>query len=192
VPPDVTERLESFRADLRSDLAIDQIVQRHITYGQCYALDGAAYFELKRDISAAFGVHHSEVLVVGSGKLGFSIVSTKRFREFNDESDIDVAIVSKELFDAIWEDAYEFWRARPFWPGEEDFKRYLFRGWIRPDKLPPADTFRRRRDWWEFFRALTAGRKFGPYRVRGGVYRSWRFLEGYQTTCVAQCRHADR
>jgi hypothetical protein len=190
VPRTVEERLQDFRRDLRT-ASLPELVQRHITYGDCFALTESQYFELKSDIARKFGVHHSAVLIVGSGKLGFSIVGKKRYRYFNDASDLDIALISESLFDGLWLDAYEYWKSRSYWPEYEQFKEYLFRGWIRPDKLPPANTFRRTNDWWEFFRELTASQKFGPYRIRAGLYRSWAFLEGYQTKCVTECRDAE-
>lgn len=183
----IEQRIARFRGDLRMH-SVDELVQRYITYGDAYALDPDQYFELKSLVASEFRVHHSEVLLVGSGKLGFSIVEKKRYRHFGDTSDLDLAIISPALFDAIWLDAYEFWRAKNFWPEYAQFKEYLFRGWIRPDKLPPAETFRRRKDWWEFFRYLTATQRFGPYRIAAGLYRSWSFLEAYQTKCVGECR----
>lgn len=190
VAHDLPNRIARFKSDLRA-YSVDEVVQRHITYGTAFALDGEQYFELKSLIACKFGLHHSEVLMVGSGKLGFSIVESKRYRPFGDTSDLDIALISPALFDAIWLDAYEYWRAKSFWPEYAQFKEYLFRGWIRPDKLPPAHTFRRNSDWWEFFREVTASQRFGPYRIRAGLYRSWSFLEAYQTKCVAECRDAE-
>lgn len=186
----VDARIIQFRSDLRR-FSVDEMVQRHITYGSAFALDADRYFELKSLVAKQFGLHHSEVLMVGSGKLSFSIVEKKRYQPFGDTSDSDLALISPDLFESIWLDAYEYWRARNFWPEYDKFKSYLFRGWIRPDKLPPAETFRRNRDWWEFFRQLTASQRFGPYRIRAGLYRSWSFLEAYQTKCVAECRDAE-
>lgn len=187
---DIPERIQRFRSDLCC-LTIDEVVQKHITYGASYALNQDQYFELKAVVARKFGLHHSEVLLVGSGKLGFSIVDGKRYRHFGDLSDLDLAIISPVLFDATWLDAFDFWRGKNFWPEFEAFKDYLFRGWLRPDKLPPQTTFKRSWDWWEFFRELTVSQRFGPYRIRAGLYRSWHFLETYQTTCVAQCRDAE-
>ena len=113
------------------------MVQKYITYGGCYLLGQDAYFELKAEVSAQFAVHPSEVLVVGSGKLGFSIVEGKRYRPFGDNSDIDIAIIAPQLFDGIWTNVFDYWHEVSSWRREQEFRNYLFRGWIRPDKLPP-------------------------------------------------------
>lgn len=184
---DISTRIEEFRNDLvRRPNSV--IVQKYITHGKCYALDEAAYFELKSSIASEFALHPSQVLIVGSAKLGFSIVKAKRYRPFGDTSDIDVAIISPALFNSMWEDAFNFWRTGAYWPEIDAFRRYLFRGWIRPDKLPPEKSFERRRHWWEYFRTITQSQVFGPFPIRAGLYKSWHYLESYQQTCVSECR----
>jgi hypothetical protein len=188
IDPDIQRRLARFQSDLQT-LTDATMVQKHITYGDCYKLDQDSYYALKSQIADFFDVHTSEVLVVGSGKLGFSIVGSKLFRPFDDnESDIDIAIVSASLFDRIWTEVFDYWGAKQYWPEEQAFKQYLFRGWIRPDKLPPAWTFALCQEWWEFFRRLTSQGTYGPYKLRAGLYKSWYFLESYHRACMKSCR----
>ncbi len=92
-------------------LPVATLVQKHITYGSCYILDSSTYFQLKSHVASKFGVHPNEVLVVGSGKLGFSIVHEKRYRPFGDSPDIDVTIISPDLFDKVWIEVFDYWRA---------------------------------------------------------------------------------
>jgi hypothetical protein len=184
------ERIASFRRDL-PQRTVSDLVQRHITYGGCFALTDEEYFALKTKISSRFQVHLSEIVVVGSAKLGFSIVPDKRYRAFGERSDIDVAICSSALFDVFWQDVFEFWARGEVWEGLSDFRSYLFRGWMRPDKLPPARTFARGREWWEFFRELTNSGTFGPYKITGALYKSWRFLETYQSKCIGDCKQSE-
>ena len=169
--PDVTARMADFRSDL--PLLTDSImVQKYITYGDCYALTPPTYFKLKSEISIQFRLHPSEVVVVGSGKLGFSIAEHKRYRHFGDDSDIDIAIVSGVLFDRIWIEVFDYSNEGAYWPEERDFKEYLFRGWVRPDKLPPAARFEFRKEWWDFFRGLESRGDYGQYKIRAAIYKS--------------------
>lgn len=76
--------------------------------------------------------------MIGSAKLGFSIAPSKLWKEFNEESDIDIVVVSDKIFDIYWQELFEFnieLTARS--QGEQDlyekFLNYFFRGWIRPD-----------------------------------------------------------
>jgi hypothetical protein len=183
----VEERISLFRQDLLQR-DVPELVQRHITYGECFALSVETYFALKNRVAQQFGIHHAQVLVVGSAKLGFSIAPDKRYRPFGDNSDIDVALCSSDLFDAFWRDVFDYWSRGEIWPGVNQFRRYLFLGWMRPDKLPPAKSFARSQEWWEFFRLLAATGEYGPYKVTGALYKSWHFLETYQQSCVHDCK----
>jgi len=173
------------------DLEVSVAVQKYRTYGPCCLLSSDVYFELKREIAEQFKLHPTEVLVVGSAKLGFSIVPKKRYRLFNDESDIDVALVAPQLFEQVWAEVYDYWYGGAYWEQHDKFCHYLFQGWIRPDKLPPSAQFNRAAEWWEYFRKLTNTARYGPYKIRAGLYKSWRFLETYQRLCVGQCKHTE-
>lgn len=167
---DITARIDKFKEELGRSADAD-MVQRFITSGECFQLNPESYFELKSIVSSEFGLHHSQVLIIGSAKLGFSIAPSKRFWHFRDESDIDVAIISDSLFDSVWKEVFEFWNNGGFWykQSQSEFKDYLFRGWLRPDKMPPARSFKVRDRWWEFFRELAVSGKFGQYKLSGGL-----------------------
>jgi hypothetical protein len=182
----VEDDIKTFRDEL-GERSVSELVQRHITSGECVTLAPGMYFELKNRVAARFEVHISEVLIVGSAKTGFSIAPEKRYRPFGETSDIDVVICSSALFDAFWKDIFDFWARGESWQAIGDFRKYLFRGWMRPDKLPPAASFNRAHEWWEFFRALTGSGMFGPYKIAGALYKSWHFLESYQQKCVSDC-----
>jgi hypothetical protein len=183
---EVDHRISEFKTSIAAE-NVETIVQRHITFGSCHVLSDGQYFKLKQVVSREFNVHPSEVLVVGSAKLGFSIASGKRFRPFCDTSDIDVAVISSSAFDSIWQSVFEFKCAKGYWDKERSFNEYLARGWIRPDMLPPAKKFRQCKQWWEFFQGLSRSREFGPIKITAGLYRNWRFLEAYQSVAVEEC-----
>lgn len=182
----IEERTCRFR-DLLSRQSVQDVVQSEITTGTCVAIGDEQYTTLRRRVAKHFGVHRNEVIVVGSAKLGFSIAPDKRYRAFGDQSDIDVAVCSSEVFDSLWLSVFEFWHRGETWPGLSQFRKYLFRGWMRPDLLPPGGSFRNADIWWEFFRELTATGECGNYKIAGALYKSWRYLEAYQEKCVTDC-----
>ena len=183
---DAVERIEEFKHELSSRDPLD-IARRHIVFGDCAAISPDEYFDLRNSISEQYCVHPNEVVVVGSGKLGFSIAPTKRYRLFGSNSDLDVAIVSNPLFEVVWKDVHRYFSQGGYWEGKSEFIKYLFRGWIRPDKLPPDQKFDFRKDWWEFFDSLSASRRFSRNKIRGAIYQSWHFLESYHTVAIAEC-----
>lgn len=179
-------RLAEFKDDV-AHLSAMQVLQKYIYVGSAFVLPDGPYAELRADIAGHFGIHPTEVIMVGSGKLGFSIRQDRRYGLFSDDSDIDVAIVSRPFFESIWKSLYEYKQSGGWWPRIDDFKHFLFYGWIRPDKLPPNNHFAVAADWWEFFQALASSGKFGPYRIRAGLYYDLSFLESFQTICIQQC-----
>jgi len=183
----IEDRRARFKEDLRRHSA-NSIVDRHVIFGDSYILNKDSYFDLKEQIAAHFDIHPPQVVMVGSGKLGFSIAHSKRYRSFGETSDLDIAIVTPNLFDRIWEEVFKAKGTIGYWPGENDFSTYLARGWIRPDKLPPARKFKIANDWWELFDSLAASGNFGRYKIRGGIYRDWVFLKGYQNLAVLGCQ----
>lgn len=193
MPPDAAHgtslaaRIATFKADLPL-LGAGEIVRRHILHGGCSVIDDPHYHRLKEEVAGHFGIHPNEVLAVGSAKLGFSIKQTRRYQPFGDTSDLDLVLISPTLFDQIWDEVFRYHQEVGYWPAERDFCHYLFRGWIRPDKLPPAAQFELAKDWWDFFRKLTSSGAFGPYKISAGLYRSWKFLEAYQCVCVRECQ----
>jgi hypothetical protein len=182
----IKDRIQRFTQDLGT-LTTSGIVDKHILGGSPYALHQDQYYQLRDEISRYFKIHANQIELVGSAKLGFSIKPRKRYMPFSDESDIDVAIVSDALFDLIWGDVFDYVEAGGTWERRQEFEKYLFRGWIRPDVLPSASRFQRSRDWMRFFDNLSSSRNFGMYKIRGGLYRTWHFLQSYHCICVKQC-----
>ncbi len=189
----IDQRVRSFKAQLLVKSAL-WLLQNHITFGEAFVFedDRSRYVDFKIEIAEQFHIHPSEVVLVGSAKLGFSIAPKKRYQSFGDKSDIDVAIICPPLFEQIWQEVLEYWNNDNPWSQEASFKDYLFRGWIRPDKLPPADRFEVRKRWWNFFGNLTRTRKYGNYSVTGALYKSWHFFETYQRISIQQCQEEQR
>lgn len=63
------------------------------------------YDDMKIFMSGSLGIHVNNIAIVGSAKLGFSIspVEGKKFAPFSEESDLDIAIVSPEIFRKSWD-----------------------------------------------------------------------------------------
>lgn len=73
----------------------------HIS-GQNYS---AIYDNMKRYIATKLNIHFNDISIFGSAKIGFSLNPDKNFRNFHKGSDIDIVLVSSELFYRFW-DAY--------------------------------------------------------------------------------------
>lgn len=171
--------------ELLLDFARKRVLHRipHIFIGN---EDG--YYEFRKRISEFFGnVPYNQIHICGSANLGFSPLKRKLF-DF--DSDIDVAIVSSELYDAIMKEIRELQYSyrnndKLFTEYElkqyHSFLEYTAIGWIRPDKLPTALQIGKMKDlWFQFFNDLSYGKsEVGNYEVRAGLYKTYEDLEIY-------------
>jgi hypothetical protein len=178
--------IDNFKKDLYR-LESNQLFRKYILSGQSFALDDTRLYQLKEEVCGHFEIEFNEIVLVGSGKLGFSIKPNKRYSNFGDESDIDIAVVSTELFHKVWKEAFLYKKSGAYWPKAITFFQYLSEGWIRPDKLPSSRFFRFSGKWWDFFNMITSSGQYGPLKIRGGIYHSWFFLQEYQKICIQQC-----
>lgn len=186
---DPRAQIDAFRANLGGQPDDERIVREHILHGTAYAIEDGVLYGLKQRVSAEYQLDpNRDVFVVGSAKLGFSVAPAKRYKPFGDHSDVDVAIVSHELYQTVWHEVHEYALSGADWPKRERFESYLAWGWIRPDLLPRSASFNFSNSWFEFFRALQSERVAGPYRIAAALYHDISFLVEYQKGAVSKCR----
>lgn len=153
-------KIEEFKEEL-SDInnSVEDIINKHLLSGTPYIFsdDNNKFFALKKDIANFFEVNQTKVYVIGSAKLGFSIAPRKRYKPFDLDSDIDVAIIDETTFIRYWKKLYQFnieIRAKSINDEKiyREFLEYFFKGWLRPDKFP--STMNEKKDWFDFFQSL--------------------------------------
>lgn len=179
--------IEAFKKDLLT-LGDPELVNKYYLSGAAFAFDDNHQYRLRQTVADFFAIDYTQVFMVGSAKLGFSIKPERRFMTFCDKSDIDIVLVCQSLFEEIWQEIFSFERNGGYWPKMLEFKKYHFQGWIRPDKLPLEPSFSRTKQWWDFFEDISGNGGFGPYKIRGGLYHSRFFFDSYQKKCFEQCR----
>lgn len=187
----------AFKQDLRQ-LGPATVVDNYLLREECAGDIDFDQRELRERVSRRFSVPVESVYIVGSAKFGFSLhdkymdTASPRpaYSPFSDESDIDIAIVDAGLFDDIWKMCFEFWERTFFgyslarWDKAEDFRDYVFRGWMRPDMLPAAPTVTWSRLWFQFFQRLMSERAAGDNRITAALYREMYFFRKYQEFSV--------
>ena len=139
------------------------------------------------DSSDKFSINFHEVFITGSSKLGFSPFKKKLF---DYDSDIDVAIISSELYERIMDSILDYQMAlrgnrkavseievRQY----HKFLEYGAMGWMRPDLLPTSFRIQELRDdWFSFFDSISHGKsEVGNYKVSAGAFKSYAHLEKY-------------
>ncbi len=184
--------MEEFLATLVTTPDEDGLVdfcRRRALHGTPAVFNGNedAYYEFRKRIANKFSISFHEVFITGSAKLGFSPYKQK---PFDYDSDVDVAIMSAELYDRIMASIHRYQmelrdnrKAVSYdeLKGYHKFLEYGAMGWMRPDLLPTSFRVNElKRDWFDFFDSISYGKsEVGNYKVAAGAFKSYFHLESY-------------
>ena len=176
----------------------DAIIERFLlTPGAAHVSDENINY-IQSAVAASFGADRAGVqaIITGSAKLGFSLVQKRkkdspprpRYRVYDAESDIDVAIINPVIFDQLWSElSGHAHRASRFPPPAGRLGDYLVCGWLRPDHFPKGVRLPRCDAWADTFRRLSANSRFSRRRVNGGIFATLDHLKQYMSRAVSEC-----
>lgn len=183
------DEFDTLLMECKDDEDVLDFARKFIIHGTPFVFSGREdeFFEFRNRIGKYFLIDYYQVYIVGSGKLGFSYL---KGTEFSYDSDIDVAIVSEELYDRylkyIRKFQYDLERSKERLVEREyknyvKFLKYMAKGWMRPDLLPiKIEGIDLRTNWFSFFNAISYDKsEVGNYKVNAGVYKSYNYLEYY-------------
>ncbi|MDP2449917.1 hypothetical protein [Polaromonas sp.] len=189
--------LESLAAATDENTLVD-FCRRRSLHGTPAVFDGNedAYYEFRKRISERFEISFHEVFITGSAKLGFSPHKRKLF---DYDSDIDIAIISAELYERIMSSIHDYQmelrenrKAVSYFElkGYHKFLEYGAIGWMRPDLLPTSFRVHElRREWFDFFDSISHGKsEVGNYKVTAGAFKSYAHLERYTLSGLRSLR----
>lgn len=161
------------------------MIRKYILNGGSYVLNDDQHFRLKEEICEHFHVEFNNVILVGSGKLGFSIKSGRGISCLVRTRTLTLRLYQR-IFQRTWEEAYLYKKLCLLAEGNFILPVSVGRmDW--PDKLPSSDFFSFTATWWDFFNGITVSNRYGPYKIRGGLYHSMFFLQEYQKICIDKC-----
>lgn len=137
------------------------------------------YDDFKIYISEKLNLHVNNIAIVGSAKLGFSLAPDNNFRKFNEDSDIDIVIVSQSLFKQSW-DAYFDLKQKGYLPTYAPVAKDIFRRFVNLKNPDIRSTF-----FDEWTRIVEPCKKdlqvlFSiPHDINYRIYDSWESVEQY-------------
>jgi hypothetical protein len=158
-------------------------------FQQCPAI----YEDLRGWLSARLGIHPKEITLVGSARIGYSMVPTEFGKPFGEQSDLDLAFISAQLFERLTSDFRLFsedYRAgavkprsdneRTLWESNLEFgERNIPKGFFDAWKIPNFDRYSVTRQvnqaMWKLIKKLeitAAAPKV--HRASTRVFRDWR------------------
>jgi len=195
--------LEDFQNDLDALADSSQLLdfcRKRVLHGIPFVFSGREddFYEFRKLIAEKFNISFHEIYITGSGKLGFSPLKETVF-DLN--SDIDVAIISLELFENFMDEICKFqWDIRKSrialttreMKQYHSFLRYAAIGWMRPDLLPLGLQLNGTKgDWDDFFESISYGKScVGNYDVKAGVFKSYSHLETYIAHGLSDLKNA--
>lgn len=184
--------LEKFKEDCIASKP-DSIVQRYLIENPSYffkKIEVGKEYDFKKEIASILNVHIREIVIVGSGKLGFSLkpddsgLGLYLFKEFdhnfkNDlslkKSDLDIAIVSPFLFDKEIKNLYDhtdFYKNN--WSNRNSLARYALMGRLAIRFLPLDFQLTK-----EIVEVQEKYQMLYGREVNLEIYKSWHYFETY-------------
>ncbi|MEK8211274.1 hypothetical protein [Paenibacillus sp. FSL L8-0463] len=146
--------------------------------------------EFKDIVSSGIGVSFNNVMMVGSGKLGYSLSPKKNFKSFElnaesqSKSDIDIAVISQDLFKYYW-DLYRKSYNVKFESIYKYISREIYRGYINEKNLRHIDPCRK--EWNELSNnsnKLLRTKLYLKHDITYRIYRSWEDFEEYNLLSI--------
>jgi hypothetical protein len=157
----------------------------------CYQNDPSLILALKKEISKRYSIHVKEIEIVGSAKIGFSLSNERFGKPFCETSDIDLAVISSQLFDNAWLNLLRMDMIYYKLPDADREKlkecyETIHRGFISPERLPYKSNFGQR--WWEMFSRISNDPKYEKRKIRGRLFKNWWFAEKYYSIQIEKLK----
>jgi hypothetical protein len=144
-----------------------------------------AYIDWKEKLSLLIGVDSKSIVVIGSAAVGISLNPDKNFKEFDSNSDIDVAVISTHHFDIGWHTLRNLGtrihrlKVRERTSVEDHKNRLIYFGAIATDRIIQLMPFGA--VWLD---AIDQMRKIEPTidrEINFRIYKDFEALRAYQT-----------
>ena len=153
-----------------------------------FEADQLRYNEWRRHLAGQIDVDPSAIAFTGSASAGISLNPNKSFKGFDEQSDIDVAIISSYHFEVAWRYirnvGSDYFKLRPAAKRSVDDHRskYVYFGTIATDQILAYLPFGK-----QWLTALSTMAQKDPTEgrdVRARVYRDFDSLRGYHVNNV--------
>ena len=147
------------------------------------------YVRWRHEIAKRLAVDPMGVQLIGSARLGYSLSPRKNFKLFDENSDLDIAVVSQEIFDRAWLELRNLITSRrELAPKERYLHRLVFEECIALDIVLPHLSFGHT---WSLVRDEIAdllGDGLHSREINYRLYRNHRALREYQLVGVSTAR----
>lgn len=134
------------------------------------------YAAFRQSMEVLLGVGDGQLRLIGSAKLGFSLNPDHLLRRFRRDSDLDLVVVSSNMFDATLLELRQHARELGF-AGDDERRRLrksrenAFNGFLRPDQLPLGSSLMR--NWFPLLAGPFHSEPARSHPVKAWLFKSW-------------------
>ena len=177
---------EEFQELLNSH-TLDWIIDNHVFGGvPFFSLNAPeVHNSMIQTISRGLKVPKSDICVIGSARIGYSLSPERFGQQFNEFSDIDICVVSESLFDPSWLDMLDKYRMKGIALNQQTKRNlqvhreshYIYNGWIYPGSVVQVLSIGEL--WLRTFNGLSRISELASRNVGGRLYRTWDHVRHY-------------
>lgn len=174
------------------DIYYQYLIGQDVWYFQNFNDSETSYDDFKKSISRKLGIPFNNIAIVGSAKTKFSFSPLKKFKEFNDDSDFDLIIVSNKMYSDIW-NTYREIASESFLKGYPSKCSNIFNGFI---SLKDTDSTYGKsvlEDWQRkvnTFKAELQLRFNIHHEVNYRIYSSWETVQDYHIKGITKLKES--
>lgn len=157
--------------------------------------DAKSYEAWRKKLANLVEVDASEIMITGSGAFGISLNPNKNFRAFDENSDIDVAIVSEYFFNVSWRCLRNMGTKRHGMSQaakqsiKDHVERYIYWGTIATDKILPHLPFGK--VWSAALEEMSKETPTKNREIKARIYKDFDSLRTYQVNNLKNLRSAE-
>ena len=153
------------------------------------------YSKMLRTLSRGLRVSSKDICVVGSAHVGFSLSPHNYGEPFNQRSDIDIVVVSPNLFDPSWIDMlttrrtpwYKLKKRTKDYICEHREKYHIYNGWMYPQLV--AEVLGIGTRWVSTFNRISRIPELSSITISGRLYRTWEHVRHYHRRGLRKIRN---
>lgn len=175
-------------------MPLDDILNKYILEAtpSIFGKNNDQFYDWKKTVSAQIKVDSKCIVIVGGASIGFSLNPRKNLKNFDKNSDIDVAIISSFYFNVAWNFMQRLGLSWYYWDlkGQQALKdhreRLIYWGTIATDKILQYLPFGK--DW---ILSVDEIKKLAPTKNRDinfRIYKDFESLRLYQKSGLEKLR----
>jgi hypothetical protein len=188
---DQIEIIEFIDSNTETEIYYRYLIGQDVWYFQRYGDElSTDYDEFKKFISLKLEVPFNNISIVGSAKTKYSFSPSKKFKEFDDKSDFDLIIVSKEMYRNIW-DAYRKISQQTFLHGFQWKCANIFNGFVSIKDSDETYGNEMLKEWQRKVRTFKADLqlKFNiQHEINYRIYSDWESVQDYHVRGISKLK----